>query len=217
MLSSTAALLERICRRSLRLFEVLHGGPGRAHAVQRRRGPCRTVSGVSVCRRSGGATSVNLSWDGALQVGGVHINHINRFLHFGERGLIGSRWCRAGSRARAGRACVASLAVAGGGDVGLVARGIRHAAVLAVEHPQLGAAEKFERAHMAAYSVRRLVAPDGREVGVVGRLQHGDEDLGTADFAGGPVGDVGGGPRAFAIASGVRAESAPVGILEKIL
>lgn len=44
----------------------------------------------------------------------------------------------------------------------------------------------------AAYPVRQLVAPGGLQAGVVGCPQHGDDELGVADFAGGHVGDDGG-------------------------
>ena len=83
--------------------------------------------------------------------------------------------------------------VVGGIDVRLVARGLRHAAAQVIGHPQLGAAaEERERAHMAAYPVRQLLAPGRLDVGVVRGAQHSHEHLGGTDFAGAAVGHVNG-------------------------
>ena len=83
--------------------------------------------------------------------------------------------------------------VVGGVDVRLVARGLRHAAAQVIGHPQLGAAaEERERAHVAAYPIRQLLAPGRLDVSVVRGAQHGHEHLGGADFAGAAVGHVDG-------------------------
>lgn len=50
------------------------------------------------------------------------------------------------------------------------------------------AAEEGQRAHMATYPVRQLLAPGCFDVRVVRRAQHGHEHLGAADFAGSAVG-----------------------------
>ncbi len=95
----------------------------------------------------------------------------------------------AGARRQHGHAVMLGQVVIGGVDVRFVARGFRHAAAQVVGYPQLGAAaEEAERAHVAAYPVRQLLAPGRLDVGVVRRAQHGHEHLGGADFAGAAVG-----------------------------
>jgi hypothetical protein len=87
-------------------------------------------------------------------------------------------------------AVVAGQLLVAGIAIGLVAAGVADAALEVVGDQQLGdPAEELEAAHMGADPVPQALAPGRLDVGVTGRPEHGDEDLGLALLPCGHVDD----------------------------
>ena len=75
-------------------------------------------------------------------------------------------------------------------DLGIVERGLVHAALQIVGHQQARPrAPEPEHPHMRADPVRQALRPGRLRVGEIGRAQHGDEDLRLAHRAGHRVDD----------------------------